>query len=148
MALPPEIHTDIAIIGAGAAGMMAAAIAGQRGRSVWLADHRKSPGEKIRISGGGRCNFTNIYTSPENFLSSNPHFCKSTLACAWLLHQADHVLPIPGTRSVDHFKELVKAAEVALTPSDLAEIDAILPLGWAFGDRYSTSQWNGVERYC
>ena len=80
MALPPEIHTDIAIIGAGAAGMMAAAIAGQRGRSVWLADHRKSPGEKIRISGGGRCNFTNIYTSPENFLSSNPHFCKSALA--------------------------------------------------------------------
>ena len=80
MALPPEIHTDIAIIGAGAAGMMAAAIAGHRGRSVWLADHRKSPGEKIRISGGGRCNFTNIYTSPENFLSSNPHFCKSALA--------------------------------------------------------------------
>ena len=80
MALLPEINVDIAIIGAGAAGMMAAAIAGQRGRSVWLADHRKSPGEKIRISGGGRCNFTNIYTSPENFLSSNPHFCKSALA--------------------------------------------------------------------
>ena len=80
MASLPEIKTDIAIIGAGAAGMMAAAIAGQRGRSVWLADHRKSPGEKIRISGGGRCNFTNIYTSPENFLSSNPHFCKSALA--------------------------------------------------------------------
>lgn len=80
MALQPEKNTDIAIIGAGAAGMMAAAIAGQRGRSVWLADHRKSPGEKIRISGGGRCNFTNIYTSPENFLSSNPHFCKSALA--------------------------------------------------------------------
>ena len=58
------------------------------------------------------------------------------------------VLPIPGTRSVDHFKELVKSAEVELTPSDLAEIDAILPLGWAFGDRYSIGQGNGVERYC
>ena len=80
MALLPEINVDIAIIGAGAAGMMAAATAGQRGHSVWLADHRKSPGEKIRISGGGRCNFTNIYTSPGNFLSSNPHFCKSALA--------------------------------------------------------------------
>ena len=76
----PQINTDIAVIGAGAAGMMAAAIAGQRGRSVWLADHRNTPGEKIRISGGGRCNFTNIFTSPENFLSSNPHFCKSALA--------------------------------------------------------------------
>jgi predicted Rossmann fold flavoprotein len=73
-------HTDIAIIGAGAAGMMAAAVAGQRGRRVWLADHRSNPGEKIRISGGGRCNFTNIHTSPEHFLSSNTHFCKSALA--------------------------------------------------------------------
>ncbi len=80
MTSQPEINVDIAIIGAGAAGMMAAAVAGQRGRSVWLADHRQSPGEKIRISGGGRCNFTNIFTSPENFLSSNPHFCKSALA--------------------------------------------------------------------
>ena len=76
----PHRQTDIAVIGAGAAGMMAAAIAGQRGRRVWLADHRSNPGEKIRISGGGRCNFTNIYTSPDHFLSSNPHFCKSALA--------------------------------------------------------------------
>jgi len=76
----PQRQTDIAVIGACAAGMMAAAIAGQRGRRVWLADHRSNPGEKIRISGGGRCNFTNIYTSPDHFLSSNPHFCKSALA--------------------------------------------------------------------
>lgn len=75
-----KIKTDIAVIGAGAAGMMAAAVAGKRGRKVWLADHRKNPGEKIRISGGGRCNFTNIFTDPDNFLSSNPHFCKSALA--------------------------------------------------------------------
>ena len=80
MALKPKTNVDIAVIGAGAAGMMAAAVAAQRGRSVWLADHRQNPGEKIRISGGGRCNFTNIYASPDHFLSSNPHFCKSALA--------------------------------------------------------------------
>lgn len=73
-------NLDVAIIGAGAAGLMAAATAGQYGKSVWLADHRPNPGEKIRISGGGRCNFTNIHTSPEHFLSSNPHFVKSALA--------------------------------------------------------------------
>ncbi|TNE30848.1 MAG: FAD-binding protein, partial [Alphaproteobacteria bacterium] len=68
---------DVIIIGAGAAGMMCAIEAGKRGRRVWLIDHAKKIGEKIRISGGGRCNFTNIHTRPENFLSDNPHFCKS-----------------------------------------------------------------------
>ncbi len=67
------------IIGAGAAGMMAAAEAGKRGRTVLLVDHAKSAGEKIRISGGGRCNFTNVHASPKQFLSENPHFCISAL---------------------------------------------------------------------
>ena len=71
---------DVAVIGAGAAGMMCAAVAGQRGRSVVLIDHAEKLAEKIRISGGGRCNFTNIYAGPANFLSQNPHFCKSALA--------------------------------------------------------------------
>lgn len=71
---------DVVIFGAGAAGMMAAIEAGKRGRRVVLLDHAKAPGEKIRISGGGRCNFTNIHASPKNFLSANPHFCKSALA--------------------------------------------------------------------
>lgn len=71
---------DVVIIGAGAAGMMAAIEAGKRGRRVIVLDHAKAPGEKIRISGGGRCNFTNIHASPKNFLSANPHFCKSALA--------------------------------------------------------------------
>lgn len=70
---------DVIIIGAGAAGMMCAIEAGKRGRSVWLMDHAKKIGEKIRISGGGRCNFTNIHASPEHYLSQNPHFCKSAL---------------------------------------------------------------------
>ncbi|WP_431321438.1 NAD(P)/FAD-dependent oxidoreductase [Rhizobium sp. YTU87027] len=73
-------NSDVIVIGAGAAGMMCAIRAAQRGRSVIVLDHAKSPGEKIRISGGGRCNFTNINASPKSFLSANPHFCKSALA--------------------------------------------------------------------
>ncbi|ANN70350.1 NAD(P)/FAD-dependent oxidoreductase [Bordetella bronchialis] len=71
---------DVAIIGAGAAGMMCAAVAGQRGLRVVLIDHAERLAEKIRISGGGRCNFTNTGTGPANFLSENPHFCRSALA--------------------------------------------------------------------
>lgn len=74
------MKTDVIIIGSGAAGMMCALQAGQRGRSVVLLDHTKKLAEKIRISGGGRCNFTNINTKPENFISSNPSFCRSALA--------------------------------------------------------------------
>jgi predicted Rossmann fold flavoprotein len=71
---------DVAVIGAGAAGMMCAAVASQRGRSVVLLDHASRLAEKIRISGGGRCNFTNIGAGPANFLSQNPHFCRSALS--------------------------------------------------------------------
>ena len=71
---------DVVIIGAGAAGLFCAAEAGKRGRSVLVIDHAKRLGGKILMSGGGRCNFTNMYASPENFLSQNPHFCKSALS--------------------------------------------------------------------
>ncbi|CAB3842471.1 NAD(P)/FAD-dependent oxidoreductase [Achromobacter dolens] len=71
---------DVAVLGAGAAGMMCAAVAGQRGLRVVLVDHAERLAEKIRISGGGRCNFTNIGAGPANFLSDNPHFCRSALA--------------------------------------------------------------------
>ncbi|WP_313039460.1 NAD(P)/FAD-dependent oxidoreductase [Sphingobium yanoikuyae] len=70
---------DAIILGAGAAGMMCAATAGQRGRRVLLADHADAPGKKILISGGGRCNFTNIHTAADGYLSANPHFAKSAL---------------------------------------------------------------------
>jgi predicted Rossmann fold flavoprotein len=70
---------DAVVIGAGAAGMMAAAEAGKRGRRVLLIDHAQTAGEKIRISGGGRCNFTNVHASPKQFLSDNLHFCISAL---------------------------------------------------------------------
>lgn len=71
---------DVIIIGAGAAGLMAAITAGRRGRRVLVLEHMSKPGRKILISGGGRCNFTNRYVSFENYLSANPHFCKSALA--------------------------------------------------------------------
>jgi predicted Rossmann fold flavoprotein len=71
---------DVAVIGAGAAGMMCAALAAQNGKRVVLIDHAAKLAEKIRISGGGRCNFTNINTTPANFLSANPHFAKSALS--------------------------------------------------------------------
>jgi predicted Rossmann fold flavoprotein len=74
------LDLDVLIVGAGAAGMMCAATAGQRGRHCLLIDHASKLGEKIRISGGGRCNFTNIHCKPENFLSNNPDYCRSALA--------------------------------------------------------------------
>lgn len=70
------------------------------------------------------------------------------LANAWLLAQGDHVIPIPGTRSVAHLKECVEGAEMTLDEADLDQIEAVLPVGWAHGDRYSTAQWIGPERYC
>jgi predicted Rossmann fold flavoprotein len=72
--------TDVVIIGAGAAGLMCAMTAAARGRQVLLIDHSNKAGKKILMSGGGRCNFTNMYAEPANFASRNPHFCKSALA--------------------------------------------------------------------
>ncbi|MDQ8023150.1 MAG: NAD(P)/FAD-dependent oxidoreductase [Moraxellaceae bacterium] len=80
MTQQPAGQFDVAVIGAGAAGMMAAAVAGQRGRKVVLIDHAGKLAEKIRISGGGRCNFTNLGAGPANFLSDNPHFCRAALS--------------------------------------------------------------------
>ena len=76
----PSNFYDVIILGAGAAGLMCAGVAGQRGRSVLVLEQARHPGEKIRISGGGRCNFTNLHTSPANFLSDNPRFCHSALS--------------------------------------------------------------------
>ncbi len=78
--LKEPIHTDVLIIGAGGAGMMCAIHAGRRGRHVTLLDHAEKLGGKILISGGGRCNFTNTGASPAQYVSQNPHFCKSALS--------------------------------------------------------------------
>ncbi|WP_299640225.1 aldo/keto reductase [uncultured Ruegeria sp.] len=70
------------------------------------------------------------------------------LANAWLLTRGPHVIPIPGTRSVDHFRECIAGAELDLTDADLERIEEVLPVGWSHGDRYSVEQWIGPERYC
>jgi predicted Rossmann fold flavoprotein len=86
----PVREFDVIVLGAGAAGLMCAAVAGQRGRRVALLEHNAQPGRKILISGGGRCNFTNIHTAPDRYLSANPHFVKSALA----LYQPAHFLEL------------------------------------------------------
>ena len=72
----------------------------------------------------------------------------SALAIAWLLSQGEHVVPIPGTRSVSHLDELVSGAGLSLSPTDLEAIEQALPVGWCCGDRYTADQWRGPERYC
>jgi hypothetical protein len=81
---------DVIVLGAGAAGLMCAAVAGQRGRRVAVLEHNPQPGRKILISGGGRCNFTNLHCAPDRFLSGNPHFAKSALA----LYQPRHFIEL------------------------------------------------------
>lgn len=94
---------DTVILGAGAAGMMCAIHAASRGGRVLIVDHAKAPGEKIRISGGGRCNFTNMGTSARNFLSNNPHFAKSALG---RYTQHDFVALVEKHRIAYHEKTL------------------------------------------
>ncbi len=72
----------------------------------------------------------------------------AALAIAWCIAQGDHVIPIPGTRSVAHFAELIRGVEIDLSEGDLTAIEAVLPVGWAHGDRYSSDQWVGPEKYC
>jgi len=72
----------------------------------------------------------------------------AALAIAWALARGDHVIPIPGTRNVQHLKELARGAEITLSATDLAAIEQVLPVGWAHGDRYNDDQWIGPDRYC
>ena len=94
---------DVLIIGGGAAGLMCALSAAQRGRSVLLVEHANRVGKKILMSGGGRCNFTNLHTTPANFLSSNPHFCKSALS---RYRPADFIAMVERHGIAYHEKEL------------------------------------------
>ncbi len=94
---------DVVIIGAGAAGFMCAIAAGRRGKRVLLLEHLERPGAKILISGGGRCNFTNLEISPERFISANPHFCKSALS---RFTQHDFIAMVEGHGIAYHEKTL------------------------------------------
>jgi len=101
--MPNARNFDVIIIGAGAAGLMCAMTAGARGKSVLLLDHADAVGKKILISGGGRCNFTNLHCTAENFLSANKHFCKSALA---RYSQHDFIALIDKHRIAWHEKTL------------------------------------------
>jgi aryl-alcohol dehydrogenase-like predicted oxidoreductase len=81
-------------------------------------------------------------------LASEMGTSAAALAIAWLLSRGSHVIPIPGTRSVAHLRECLSGAALTLSVGDLARIEAVLPVGWAHGDRYSEEQWVGPERYC
>ena len=107
-----------------------------------------------------------------DFLRENPRFCEpnlsanialikrfqnfaaekktsaAALSIAWLLSRGEHIIPIPGTRSVKHLKELASGVSLTLSNEDLQKLEEILPVGWAHGDRYSARQWIGPERYC
>ena len=97
------MKTDVLIVGAGAAGLMCAVTAGQRGRRVLVVDHANKVGKKILMSGGGRCNFTNLGAGPANYLGANPHFAKSALA---RYTPADFVALVERHRIAYHEKEL------------------------------------------
>ena len=94
---------DVIVLGAGAAGLMCALTAGQRGRKVLLLEHADKIGAKILISGGGRCNFTNLESAPDRFLSGNPDFCRSALG---RYTQADFIALIESHRIAYHEKTL------------------------------------------
>jgi len=125
------------------------------GRSI-LTDH------PIRPEGVGAIPFlkTNPRFTPENHranlaitdafraLAAVMGVPAAGLANAWLLARAPHVLPIPGTRSVAHLRESLAGASLRLSDADMARIEAVLPVGWAHGDRYDTAQWIGPERFC
>jgi predicted Rossmann fold flavoprotein len=97
------VKREVIVVGAGAAGLMCAIEAGKRGRSVAVLEHAERPGKKILISGGGRCNFTNLHATPENFLSGNPDFCKSALA---RYTPADFIRLVDGHGIAWHEKKL------------------------------------------
>lgn len=81
-------------------------------------------------------------------LANDHGFTTPALALAWTMAQGEHIVPIPGTRSIDHLNDWAKANDIKISPDLAAQIDAILPIGWAWGDRYSAAQSNTAERYC
>lgn len=92
--------------------------------------------ENLKITNGLRNLATEMGTSA------------AALAIAWLLGRGEHVIPIPGTRNIEHFQECIAGANLTLSDVDFERIEAVLPVGWAHGDRYSEEQWIGPERYC
>ncbi|MEP0943360.1 MAG: aldo/keto reductase [Rhizobiaceae bacterium] len=88
------------------------------------------------------------YNAKFRALAADMGMPAASLAIAWVLHQGEQVMAIPGTRKLEHLKELVQGGEINLSAEDVARIETVLPIGWAHGDRYSVGQWAGPERYC
>jgi len=137
------------VIGAGAAGMLCAAEAGKRGRSVLVVDHAPAPGEKIRISGGGRCNFTNIHASPKQFISQNPHFCISPLA---RYTQRDFIAKVERRGIAYHEKTLGQlfcdgsARQIIdMLVEEMTEAGVVLRLGTSVSDVAKTDEGYVVD---
>jgi predicted Rossmann fold flavoprotein len=142
---------DVLIVGAGAAGMMCAIEAGRRGRSVRILDHARAPGEKIRISGGGRCNFTNLGTGPANFLGENPRFATSALK---RFSQHDFVKRVDRAGIAWHEKTLGQlfcddSAKqiIRMLTDDMRAAGVALSLGVSVErvDRAKDASWDGYE---
>jgi predicted Rossmann fold flavoprotein len=111
---------DVVVIGAGAAGLFCASEAGKRGRKVLVVERNAQVGRKIIISGGGRCNFTNTFTSPENFISKNPHFCKSALA----RYTPEHFIRLVRKHRIDFYEK--KLGQLFCRDSSRQIVDMLL----------------------
>lgn len=88
------------------------------------------------------------YNAQFRALAADMGLPAASLAIAWVLHQGEQVIAIPGTRHISHLAELAKGGEMVLSAEDIPRIEAVLPVGWAHGDRYSKAQWEAPERYC
>jgi hypothetical protein len=138
---------DVIVLGAGAAGLMCAAVTGQRGRRVALLEHNGQPGRKILISGGGRCNFTNLHCGPDNFLSENPHFAKSALA----LYTPQHFLELVERYGIPwHVKTLGQLfcdgsaraiLEMLLAECELGRVEIVLNVGGIAVERSASGEF-------
>lgn len=143
------MNVDVIVLGAGAAGMMAAMEAGMRGRRVLIVDHAKAPGEKIRISGGGRCNFTNLGIAPERFLSRNPRFALSALK---RFTQWDFIARMDAANIAWHEKTLGQlfcdgsaTQVIAMLTKSMADAGVQMWLGCALGEVTKTNGGFTIE---
>lgn len=132
---------DVVIIGAGASGLMCAATAGYRGRSVLVIEHTKKVGRKILMSGGGRCNFTNIHNGPANFLSQNPHFCKSALS----RYKAQDFIDLVDRHGVEYHEKTLGQLFCNESSKEILQV-LMTESEWAGNEIRTELSVNGIEK--
>lgn len=132
---------DVVIIGAGASGLMCAATAGYRGRSVLVIEHTKKVGRKILMSGGGRCNFTNIHNGPANFLSQNPHFCKSALS----RYKAQDFIDLVDRHGVEYHEKTLGQLFCNESSKEILRV-LLTESEWAGNEIRTELSVNGIEK--